>query len=115
MVDMDSINLDEMIPCSCCGVVTFMTDDIKRKFTNYNGEEVTGYVCHTCSEEIDGFDCNICGIHIEFNDANFCTICAHLFPDPGWLPYYCKKCWDKVGIDNEEHNQAHKECIEEYS
>ena len=113
MENKGSINLDEQVPCQCCGEVTFIVDDVKRKFTNHNGEEITGYVCYNCSREIDGLDCYNCGVHIELQDANFCTICIIDY-EIDWEPYYCRKCWDKVGIDHEEHGQAHKECIEEY-
>jgi hypothetical protein len=108
--DNESINLEDQVPCSRCNEVTFMTDDVKRNFTEMNGIDVTGYVCYPCSEHIDGFICDICDEHVEFNDSNWCTVCFHLCGD--FPPRYCMKCWGEVGVYDDEHISAHKDCLE---
>ena len=109
MEDDECINLDEQVPCSSCNEVTFMTDEIKRTFKDINGTEVTGYVCYQCSELIDGFICDICGEHVEYDDSSWCTICTHYHDFP---PRYCINCWEEVGVYDDEHISAHKDCLE---
>ena len=96
--------------CSRCSHATILCDDERRSFNNINGVETTDYVCFLCTEQIDGFLCWICDEHVEYENAQWCTICIHLVGD--FPPRYCLKCWDTVGIYDDEHISAHRDCLD---